>query len=155
MTDIHIDDFYKDAAKILLQLYRIFPRKDLLLVEDIAGPDTPDEYGLHSPRHQACFGTMIWLAESGYLSYADTIRQEGIDQAVLSHKSFTLLCARASQLQDDSLYTDKPVDLDDLPQSVVAAQQSNVYLLREAVKSGSSLRIGQLMQQLLRQSKDH
>ena len=48
MADIHIEEFYKDAAIALVQLYNAFPRRVNLFVEDIAGPDEPDEFGLHS-----------------------------------------------------------------------------------------------------------
>ena len=61
MPDIHIEEFYRDAAIALLQLYSVFPRRINLFVEDIAGPDDPDEFGLHSPRHQACFGALLWI----------------------------------------------------------------------------------------------
>jgi hypothetical protein len=91
VSDIHIDDFYRDAGLILLHLYQAFPHKTAIYVEDISGPDEPDEYGLHSKRYLACLSAMIWLAEQGYLSYESCIRQEAIDQAVLSPKGFTLL----------------------------------------------------------------
>ena len=149
MSDIHIDDFYKDAGKILVQLYRSFPRKDLLLVEDICGPDTPDEYGLHSERHQSCFGAAIWLSESGYLDYGETIRQEGMDQVILTHKAFTLLSGRATFVSEQEFSGS------DLPSSVIENQQSNIHQLREAIKSGSSNRIRQTVQHLLLQSKHH
>ncbi len=147
MSDLHIEDFYKDAGKMLAQLYRAFPRKTLLLVEDISGPDTPDEYGLHSERHQSCFGAAVWLAESGYLSYADTIRQEGLDQAILTHKAFTLLCAQAERI-------DTPLD-ETLPESVKEIHQTNIHQLREALRSGDSTRIRRVMQQLMRQASQH
>lgn len=149
LSDIHIDDFYKDAGRMLVQLYRAFPRKTLLLVEDISGPDTPDEYGLHSDRHQSCFGAAMWLAESGYMRYQDTIRQEGLDQVVLTHKAFTLLSSRASFIGEDAF-----VDTE-LPASVQENQQTNVHQLREALASGSSQQIRQVMQHLLLQSRHH
>lgn len=134
---------------MLAQLYRSFPRKTLLLAEDISGPDTPDEYGLHSERHQACFGAAIWLAESGYIRYGETIRQEGMDQVILTHKAFTLLSAKAVHISKEEF------DGSDLPDSVVESRQSNIHQLREALKSGSSHRIRQIMQQLLVQSLQH
>jgi len=149
VSDIHIDDFYKDSGKIFVQLYRSFPRKDLLLVEDISGPDTPDEYGLHCERHQSCFGAAIWLAETGYIQYGETIRQEGMDQVVLTHKAFTLLAAPATVLSSSAASDE------DLPSSVAEFQQSNIHQLREALKSGSSQRIKQTVQDLLTQSKHH
>ena len=149
MSDIHIDDFHKDAARILVQLYRSFPRKSLLLVEDISGSDTPDEYGLHSERHQSCFGAAIWLAESGYLNYQETIRQEGLDQVVLTHKGFTLLSARAECVPGTETGNEE------LPESVRERQHSNIHQLREALRSGSSQQIQQVMQHLLMQARQH
>ncbi|GAA5316515.1 MAG: hypothetical protein AseanaTS_17190 [Candidatus Pelagadaptatus aseana] len=148
MGDIHIDDFYKDAGKILALLYRSFPRKTLLFVEDICGPDTPDEYGLHSERHQSCFGAAIWLAESGYLKYSEAVRQEALDQAVLSHKAFTLLSARAAFLPTHD-------DAEHLPPSVRESQSSNIFLLRDALKVGDSNKIRQIVQHLLVQSRNY
>lgn len=150
MSDIHIDDFYKDAARMLLQLYRAFPRKTLILVEDFIGPDTPDEYGLHSVRHQSCFSAAIWLAEAGYLTYQDHLRQEGIDQAVLTHKGFTLMTAPALFLDESAT---PPTE--DLPSSVAESHRSNAFRLQEAVKSGSSKAIRDAMQGVMQQSLDH
>ena len=73
MADLHIDDFYRDVATIFLRLYAVFPRKTILYVEDICGPDQPDEFGLHHPRFQAGFSAMVWLAEEGYLNFQDTM----------------------------------------------------------------------------------
>lgn len=97
MHDLHIIDFCKDTAKTFIMLYKQFPVKTTLFVEDVAGPDVPDEFGLHSPRHNACFSTFIWLAESGYINYSQTIRQEAIEQAVLTHKAFTYFTAKSDQ----------------------------------------------------------
>ena len=91
MADLHIEDFYRDAAAILIQLYNRFPRKGAVFVEDIAGDDEPDEFGLHSNRHMACFGTMLWLAEEGLLRYESVIGQDAIDQAVLTSECFNRL----------------------------------------------------------------
>ena len=88
---LHIDDFSQDVARILLQLYMNFPRPQAVYVEDISGPDQLDEAGLHGKRHMACLGAMLWLAEEGYLRYQSTLYQEGIEQAVLSNRAFTLL----------------------------------------------------------------
>jgi hypothetical protein len=147
VSDIHIDDFHKDCAKILVQLYRQFPRKTILYVEDYAGPDMPDEYGLHSERHQAGFSAAIWLAESGYIHYLETIRQEALDQVVLTHKGFTLLSARANFIAAE------PESDNQLPTSIVENTQTNIHQLRQAIKQGSSTQVGQLMQQLLLQAR--
>ena len=65
MTDINIDDFFKDAARTLAALYGVFPRRHAIFVDDIYQTEEPDEFGLHSERYQACFGTLLWLGEEG------------------------------------------------------------------------------------------
>ncbi len=134
MADLHIDDFYKDAARILVQLYNAFPRKTTVYVEDISGPDSPDEYGIHSPRHQACFSAMLWLADEGYVRYEDTIRQEALDQAVLTHKAFILL------------NTPIPVSPDAGP---LAERVSHIQRLRQAIATGSSRVLGEALSDFL------
>lgn len=144
MTDIHIDDFYKDAAKILLQLYVGFPRASLIYVEDIIGPDEPDEFGLHSTRHQACFSTMVWLAQSGYIHHTDTIKQEALDQAVLTQKAFMLLTAKSDLAEKHPKVKDASY-----PPAVIEEYSSNIHQIRLALKSGSSVQIRQIIQYLL------
>nr|WP_279537098.1 hypothetical protein [Aestuariicella hydrocarbonica] len=130
-------------------MYRSFPRKFLLLVEDISGPDTPDEYGLHSQRHQSCFGAALWLSDSGYITYDATIRQEGLDQVILTHKAFTLLSARAGFVESAS--EGNP----ELPLSVFENQQTNIHQLREALRSGASHQIRQVMHNIMLEAKHH
>jgi len=148
MSDLHIDDFYKDTAKILIQLYRSFPRRSMVLAEEISGLDQPDEYGLHGVRHQASFGAALWLAQSGYIDYEDTIQQKGLDQAILTHKAFTLLSARSS-------LTDSASVSSTLPSSVQDSQLSNIHQLRTALKSGSSTQLRAVVQNLLTESNAH
>lgn len=133
MSDLHIDDFYKDVARAFTLLYSSFPRKIILYVEDICGPDSPDEFGLHCPRFQSCFSTLIWLADTGYLRYDTTIRQEALDQACLTHKGFTLLSSRNLALEDPTL-----------------PQPANIDRLRDTLKHGSSFALEELLQALLR-----
>ena len=59
MADINVDDFFKDAARTLAALYGVFPRRHAIFVEDIYAPEEPDEFGMHSDRHRACFGKAI------------------------------------------------------------------------------------------------
>ena len=141
MADIHIDDFYRDVAKILVRLYAVFPRKTALYVEDISGPDQPDEFGLHHPRFEACFSTMVWLAEHGYLNFQDTIRQEALDQVALSQKAFLILASRSS-LAPDAADTS-------LPPSILEASQMNIAHLRAAIKDGSSSALKRAVSYLL------
>ena len=98
MTDLHIDDFYRDCAMTLQQLYLLFPRRGSVFVEDLIGHDEPDEFGMHSRRYQACFAAMLWLADEGHLRYEATIRQDAIDQAVLTGRMFALLSAAPAHL---------------------------------------------------------
>jgi len=93
MLDIHITEFYNDMARILVTLYRHFPRQVSLYTEDISGPDTPDEYGLHSDRHMACFNTLLWLSEEGLMRYGDHERTLAVNHCVLTLDGFRLLNA--------------------------------------------------------------
>jgi hypothetical protein len=144
MADLHIDDFYRDTALIMLQLYAQFPRRVVLYVEDICGPDDADEFGLHSERFQSCFSAMVWLADSGYLLFDETIREEALDQVALSHKGFVLLSSR-SELELGIVD-----DYDDgLPPSVMERSLSNVMQIRRALSEGSSIMMQQVMHYLL------
>lgn len=154
MSDIHIDDFYKDSGLILSQLFAFFPRPCAVYVEDIAGPDTPDDFGLHSQRHMAAFSAMLWLASAGYLTYQDTVRQEAIDQAVLSHKGFTLLSALCDEPASIALLQ-APLADDTLPPSVLQERFSNVNVMRHLLKHGTSGDIRQFMLYLLNSAKNH
>jgi hypothetical protein len=139
MNDIHIEDFYRDAALILIVLYKHFPRKYLLFVEDISGVDTPDDFGLHTPRHLSCLQTMVWLADEGFLRFDDLVRQEAIEQAVLTQRAFLLLSS-----------VSLPVGADPLPpNSVLISQYTRVQQLEHALKAQDSLLIRQLMRHLL------
>lgn len=146
MTDIHIDDFYKDAAKILLHLYVTFPKPSQIYVEDISGADEPDEFGLHSDRHNACLSTMLWLAQSGYIHYVDTIRHEALDQAVLTEKAFLLLTAYSELAEGHP-----KVQAEENPPSVKEEFSSNIHQIRLALKSNSSIQIRKVILYLLNQ----
>jgi len=125
LDDLHIHDFYRDAGRVLLALYLQFPAPSTVYVEDIAGPDTPDEFGLHSPRHLACLGAMTWLKECGYINFSQLVRQEAVEEATLTHRSFLLLVTRNSD------------------------GQSNAERLNEAVRNGSSPQLEELMVELM------
>lgn len=138
--DLHIDDFYRDAAAGLLMLYQAFPRKTALYVEDLIGREEPDEFGLPSKRHQSCLGALLWLAEEGYLRFETTIRFEALDQAVLSEMGFLRLSAAAP---------DADKQLAALPAAIRRIRGNLANQLREALASGDSERIAQLSHQLL------
>lgn len=140
MSDLHIDDFYRDIGKTLTTLYSHFPRPLMLFVEDIAGPDTPDEFGLHSPRHEACLHAFLWLAEQGYLTYKDLVRQEALDQAVLSHRGFLLLNA-TSQAHPEAIAS--------LPHEPTLM----IHRLRHELRQGTSFSLAEFMRELMVQSR--
>ena len=133
MTDINVDDFCKDTGRTLLVLYRSFPRPVTLFVEDLCGPDRPDEFGMHSERHLACFSALLWLAQEGFLRFVDTIRQEAVDQAVLTGRSFMLLSTPVPGFE--------PAHATELPESLRLEQQTHVHRLEHALGERSSSRI--------------
>ncbi|RBW49858.1 hypothetical protein [Marinobacter sp. F3R11] len=141
MADIHVEEFYKDAAVALVQLYNAFPRRVNLFVEDIAGPDEPDEFGLHSKRHMACFGALLWLAEEGFLRYVDTIRQEALDQAVLTQEAFIRLSSPAPDMLVEELKGPEDALDTHLPPSLKEDMSTHIHLVRTALKSRHSVRI--------------
>lgn len=128
LNDLHIHDFYRDAGRILLALFGQFPMPATIYVEDISGPDSPDEFGLHSPRHLACLGAMTWLKQSGYSGFSQLVRQEAVEEAVLSHRGFLLLVNTETE-----------------------SGQSNAQLLDSAVRDGSSAKLQALMERLMRE----
>lgn len=130
-ADIHIDIFYKDVARALIHLYESFPNKIILYVDEIAGEDQPDEFGLHSPRYLAGFSTLIWLAEEGFLRFTDTIKQDALDQAVLSQSSFFMLSSTANIPQNETT------------NALETMTHRRINQLREALHSGSSFHIEQ------------
>lgn len=148
MADIHIEEFYKDTAIALVQLYNAFPRRVNLFVEDIAGPDEPDEFGLHSRRHMACFGSLLWLEEEGLLRYVDTIRQEALDQAVLTQQAFSRLSAPASPTLIASIEPEFIAKGDSLPPSIRADLATHIHIIRETLRMGHSAKLSHVMQEI-------
>lgn len=138
MADLHIDDFYRDCAMVLHQLYQAFPRKATVFVEDIIGHDEPDEFGMHSRRHHACFAAMLWLADEGHLRYESVIRQEAIDQAVLTGSMFALLCGAPSTAADATPEPGRTNGAD-----------SRVLRIRAALQAQSSFGIERVMRELM------
>jgi hypothetical protein len=143
MADLHIDDFYRDVAFIMLHLYSSFPRKTILYVEDVCGPDDPDEFGLHTERFRGCFSAMVWLAEQGYIQFHETIREEALDQVVLTQRGFLLLSSRSE------LKLGMPEEGSALPPSVMEYSMTNIMQIRQALRSRSSIIMGQVMHYLL------
>ena len=95
-------------------------------------------------RHTACLATLLWLAQEGHFRFADTIRNEAVDQAVLSARTFTLLSTADPRHEIP--------DLDALPAALRFEYSSSVQRLREALRSQSSSRIREIMTNLLRRA---
>jgi len=138
MADLNILDFYKDTALALMSLQRVFPRKIDLFVEDLIGPDQVDEFGLHTKRHEACFGALLWLAEEGFLRYGATIRQEGIDQVYLTAQGLIRLTTIVSEPLTE-------LDLEDVPSFEARERLSMIEHIRRAIQSQSSEQVIQVM----------
>ncbi|MCU1716142.1 hypothetical protein [Pseudomonas sp. 5P_3.1_Bac2] len=137
--DLHIDDFYKDAAAALLALYQAFPRKIDLYVEDLIGREEPDEFGLPSTRHQSCLGALLWLAEEDYLRFTSTIGYDALDQAVLSEKAFLRLSRGVPPASEH---------LAELPPSVQRVRSTLAFQLRTAFAEQASEQVVRLTQLL-------
>jgi len=134
MSGINIEEFFRDAAKILSQLHSVFPHPNIIEVSDICGIEDTDEYGMHSPRHLACFATMLWLAEEGYIRFTESIRSEGIDQAVLTARCFVLLTRPATGADQPNMSTEPKQS-----EFMALQQASLIHALHAALQQRSSL----------------
>ena len=134
---------------MLSTLYQAFPKKANVFVEDIAGPDQPDEYGLHSDRFQCCFGTMLWLQQEGFIRFESTLRQEAIDQACLTMKGL----AFASTICQDAVINEITLHiLSEQPQNGGASGfggRPNIESLKYIAGHGTSTQLALAMQHLL------
>ncbi len=149
MFDIHIEEFYHDTFRILDTLYSAFPKKCNVYVEDIAGADQPDEYGLHSDRFQCCFGAMLWLEQEGFLRYESTLRQEAIDQACLTMKGLAFV----STICRDPKLIDIGMSIEPLNSSLSA--RPNIASLKHILINGTSTQLALAMQSLLELYSDY
>jgi hypothetical protein len=163
MADINIDNFYRHIAKILSILYSAFPTRSPVYVDDVAGIDEPDEYGLHSPHYTAGFFALIWLADEGFLRYSDTIRQDGIDQAALTNKAFMRLSQPVERIYHEPDFSsdenpEKSPDksnvvnlapAENLSPSIIEDQKMVINQLRFALKRADSIAIAKVVQHIL------
>lgn len=147
MSDIHIEEFYHDIGFIFARLYAAFPRRSNIYVEDIAGADQADEFGLHSERFLSGFSALIWLKEQGYIDFESTVKQEAVDQAWLTEKSFLTLSSQAN-VAIDGLQE----NIENLPPYPQQKAITNIAMLRNALKSGSAIHTGQIVFHILEQS---
>lgn len=158
MADINIDNFYRHIAKILSILYTAFPTRSPIYVDDVAGIDEPDEYGLHNPHYTSGFFALIWLADEGFLRYSDTIRQDGIDQATLTNKAFMRLTQPVERIYIEPVYTADESNVVNLAPaenpspSIIEDQKLVINQLRYALKSEDSIAIAKVVQHILQSS---
>ena len=146
-ADIHIDDFYRDTAKSLVLLYNHFPRALTLYVEDVSGPDTPDEFGLHSKRHESCLSTLLWLGTTGYLNYTSLVRREAIEEATLSHRAFILLnsAVQNNTEQSDGHFSVPPLN----PLEAHGSDALFINQLRQELQNGTSISLAITVKKLM------
>lgn len=156
MADINIENFYRHLARALNILYTSFPSKAAIYVDNVAGIDKPDEYGLHSPEYTAGFYSLLWLADEGYIRYSDTIRQDGVDQATLTHKAFLKLTEVAEPIyaepivqQSDDTNVVSIAQAEDLSPSLLEDQKLVINQLRRALRSRSSIAITKVITHIL------
>ena len=127
--DLHIDDFYQDAAQGLVSLYQAFPRKITLYLDELVGVLPTDEVGLPHPRQRQCLSTLLWLASEGYIRYSHTVGYDALDQAELTEKAFIRLSSTQHPFNSH---------LSQLPPSVFRSRGSLVQQIRQHVQEQSS-----------------
>jgi len=129
-VDLHIDDFRRDCAIILLRLYNHFPRQYSIYISEITQEGYEDEFGLINARYEACLATMYWLAEENLLTYKSEMPNEGIEQATLTLKGYQLLLGYSTlkQISQDLSSTEDQE----------AQPQRRIQHIREALRSQSS-----------------
>ena len=127
-------------------LYQNFPRKMTLFVEDISGPDQPDEYGVHNDRFMSTFGALLWLADEGYIQYESTIRQEAVDQVILTAKGLHMISCVAYDEYLQGLVENMTTKPDGL------LSKPKIELLRHLMKHGTSSQLALAMQYLFKNS---
>lgn len=156
MADLHMTDFYRDTARVLVQLYNQFPKTIILYADEISGPNTPDEFGLPSARFQSCFSTLLWLADAGLVRYASTIRQEALEQATLTRKAMVILFSPVKLsvvATDQHFYEKQSTSTTDQtqPSNTGAPNTSLTHIgwLRAALSSQSSRLIEEAVQTIL------
>ena len=140
MNSLHIDEFYHDCGKALIQLFNAFPRLITVYVDDLiprsATECGTDEYGIPTRRHQACFDTLLWLADEGYIRYQSRIQQSALDQVVLTEKSFLRLTSLIVE-DNNNVKMKRPIN--------------QAYLLHQAIKSGHTEVINKAVIEFLQQ----
>ena len=156
MADINIENFYRHIARILSILYTNFPTKMAIYVDEVAGVDEPDEYGLHSPTYTAGFYALLWLEEEGYMRYADVIRQDGVAQASLTQKAFLRLTEVA-----DPIYAEPSIEvqksnniislqpMEEPSPSILEDRMLVINQLRTALRNGSSIATTKIVHHVL------
>lgn len=145
MTDIHIEEFYRDIGLTLSKLYATFPRRVIFYVEDICGEDKPDEFGIHSERYLNGLSALTWLKDNHYIHFDALVKQEAIDQVVLTQKSFLILTSQSSAALEED------IDTSQLPPFMAQKAITNINLLRQALKSRSTITISHIVHHIMEQ----
>ena len=132
--DLQIDDFQGRRRWRPSCFYQAFPRKTALYVEDLIGREAPDEFGLPSKTSPKLSGALLWLAEEGYLRFANTIHYE----------ASTRRCSAKRPSQDLPVSSPAAAALAEAPASVRREQASLANQLRQALAQGDGERLAGL-----------
>jgi hypothetical protein len=124
---LNIDDFSRDVARTLVILASVFPRPREVFVEDVYQPEETDEFGMHSDRYLACFQTLVWMREEGFIRFTNTVRTDSVEQAVLTGRCLALL------IQPTSLQGGSP--------AIAIETNTLLHQLHAALELGSSTAI--------------
>ena len=111
-----------------------------IFVDDVYQAEEPDEFGMHSDRYRACFGALLWLGEEHYLRFEASIKDEAIDQAILTARCFTLLSSPI-----DPTVADSKQEPGDLPELVRLEHATHVHRIKSAIRHRSSIELRKAM----------
>lgn len=88
---------------------------------------------------------MLWLGSTHYLSYEQLVRQEAIDQAVLSHRGFLSL---------NAVIEPPPKLAPSLPEPLLKEERLAIHKIRQELKSGTSYSLAETMRSFMHKSRE-
>lgn len=129
--NLNLDDFCKDVARSLQILASVFPRPRDIFVEDVYQAEETDEFGMHSDRYLACFQTLVWLREEGFIRFTQTLRSDAVEQAVLTGRCLALLI--------------QPYSLEGESAAIAVEANTLLHRFQHALQDGSSTSVRMLV----------
>ena len=91
MLDVHINDFWKDCAAILLFSCATFQDSKRSILKTFQARRHGRVWPAQ-PRHLAVLGAVQWLKDEGFIRFSHFDRQESVDDFVLCAKAFHACC---------------------------------------------------------------